>query len=318
MAVALLLGACGFIGRSVGVGFRENSDFQLIEADLPAATAAAAPAAEAAQASPAADGNRIVPLDLLGDLESLAEALGRIDPDVIVNCAGRTRGDEAQLHAANVESVERLLAALQLAELRPRLIHIGSAAEYGVATENAPVAEDAETRPAAPYGASKLAGTELVRAARARGEVDAVVLRVFNAVGPGMPPDTLAGAALERLRAAVATRAPRVEMGPLDAVRDFVDVRDIAAAVAAAARARPLPPPIVNVGTGRPSTARELVEALARRLGFSGEIAETKQGSSRSASVSWMVADVSAAERHLGWRAAHDLDSIAASLVDAQ
>ena len=55
-------------------------------------------------------------------------------------------------------------------------------------------------------------------------------------------------------------------MGPMAAVRDFVDVRDIAAAVAAACLAESVPESIVNVGTGAPHTARELVEAVARRL----------------------------------------------------
>jgi nucleoside-diphosphate-sugar epimerase len=305
VAVVLLLGARGFLGSEVARALRASDGVELVEADLPGVGGGG---------SAGATGTRFVPVDLLGHPVDLAASLAGIRPDAIVNCAGRTAGDEAELRAANVVAVERLLVAIRATGLGPRLVHIGSAAEYGAGETGRPVAEDAATKPLGPYGATKLAGTRLVAEARRRGLVDAVVLRVFNAVGPGMPADSLPGAALRRLAAALSSGSERVEMGPLDAVRDFVDTRDVSSAVAAACRA-PAPPPILNVGTGRPSTARELVEAIARRMGFDGSIEESSPGSRRSGYVAWMVADVAAATRHLDWRASHDLGSIAAALV---
>jgi nucleoside-diphosphate-sugar epimerase len=56
-------------------------------------------------------------------------------------------------------------------------------------------------------------------------------------------------------------------------------------------------------------TARELVEALARAVGFAGEIAEGAAGSPRSSDVPWQVADIALARRILGWQPVHDLRS---------
>src|SRR5206468_1837433 len=83
--------------------------------------------------------------------------------------------------------------------------------------------------------ATKLAGTCLVRTARAAG-LDAVVLRVFNAVGAGMPANTLPGRVAAQLRTAL-RGGGEVRLGSLDTVRDFVDIRDIADAALAAALA---------------------------------------------------------------------------------
>jgi nucleoside-diphosphate-sugar epimerase len=177
------------------------------------------------------------------------------------------------------------------------------------------VPESTCPRPVSAYGIAKLAATELVAGAAAAG-ADAVVLRVFNALGPAMPPGSLPSTALSRLTDAVATSAPRIEMGPLGAVRDFVDVRDIAAAVVAACRATRLNAPVINVGSGNGHTARELVLALAERLGFVGEIGEAAPGSPRSSDVPWQVAEMSLAERALGWRAVHDLRSTVESMTD--
>jgi nucleoside-diphosphate-sugar epimerase len=299
VTVALVLGARGFLGRRVAAALAQDEGLDIVESDLLGN----------------GGGPAFVALDLAADPAEIAAILAATRPDVIVNCAGRTAGDEAQLTAANVDAVERLLDGVRLSGLRPRLVHIGSAAEYGLATPGQLVSEGAATTPVGPYGATKLEATRLVLAATKARLVDGVVLRVFNAVGPGMPPDSLPGAAVSRLVRARDDGAASVAMGPLDSVRDFVDVRDIGSAVVAARRAADLTTPIVNVGTGQAHTARELVTALARMVGFEGTIGEQAAGSARSVDVPWMVADVSLARRVLGWQAVHDLDSIAAAML---
>lgn len=258
-------------------------------------------------------------IDLLrGDGRFEAELRG-LHPDFIVNCTGATTGPAEDLMRLNVAVTEALLAAIASSGVAARLVHVGSAAEYGAGVIGQLTAETAEARPLSPYGAAKLAATELVTAATsgAGAGFDAVILRVFNALGPGMPVGTMPGRAFRTLTLAKANSAPLIEMGPLDAVRDFVDVRDIAAAIVAACLVPTLEAGIVNVGSGTGHTARELVQALASRVGFTGEIREAAAGSPRSSDVPWQVADVSLAKRVLGWRAARDLsDSIELMTAD--
>ena len=112
------------------------------------------------------------------------------------------------------------------------------------------------------YGVTKLAGTRLVELAAAAG-LDAVVLRVFNPVGPGAPVSQPAWPA--RGRAAPGARdGTEVRLGPLDTVRDFVDPRDVADAVLAAVAAPALPRPVLNVGSGRGVPVRAMVKELCR------------------------------------------------------
>lgn len=301
MGVALVFGARGFLGRRVVEALGAISGIDVVESDVPNTVEARS-----------GESSRLLGLDLAAAPEAeIAAALARIRPSIVVDCAGRTAGSVDELARANVATVERLLMGLLTLAVPPRLIHIGSAAEYGQQPYGVPVHENAAAEPLGAYGISKLRATQLVVGAAGRGEVDGVVLRVFNAVGPGMPAATLAGAALARLRAALAAGSGEIEMGPLGTVRDFVDVRDIAAAVVAACVAPSLPGPIVNVGTGTAHTARDLVEALAERVSYRGRIVEGAAGSERSSDVPWMVADVAVARDALGWSAVHDLDSIA-------
>ncbi|MFF1809994.1 NAD-dependent epimerase/dehydratase family protein [Streptomyces sp. NPDC058251] len=240
----------------------------------------------------------------------LAKALASGAPDVVINCAGATGGDAVTLAEVNARGPAVLCAALREAAPTARLVHLGSAAEYGPGVRDTSVAESAATRPVTPYGATKLAGTVTVTASG----LDAVVLRVGNPVGPGAPPTGLPGRIAGLLREAARDPDAVIRLGDLSAYRDFVDVRDVAgAAVRAATAAGPLPR-VLNIGGGRAVPVRDLVRAMARIAGFQGRIEEDSGGSARSGEVSWQCSDITAAGDALGWRPAHTLDDSLAAL----
>ncbi|MGA2513479.1 MAG: NAD(P)-dependent oxidoreductase [Candidatus Limnocylindrales bacterium] len=295
MAVTLVCGGSGFIGRRVCEAVRLQPGRELVGVGL----------------GPPPEGfeDRWLDLDLLDGDRGVARQLRELTPAAVVNCTGATQGSAFELLRSNALVTARLLEIFERPAAPLRFVQIGSAAEYGPGPSGRAVRETAAARPVNAYGISKLAATGLVVAATESRAVDGVVLRVFNAVGPAMPPSTLVGAALGALRRAQSTHAGVVELGPLDAVRDFVDTRDVAAAAAAACVAEKLTARIINVGSGTAHTAREMVEALAARFGFDGRIEEGGTGSPRSAEVPWQVADVSLATRVLGWRAGYDLNS---------
>jgi NDP-hexose 4-ketoreductase len=239
----------------------------------------------------------------------LERGLRDVAPGVVVNCAGVTSGDPARMAAANVVAVSRLVHAMTRATPGARLVHLGSAAEYGLVEVGTPVVEAAPACPVGAYGITKLAGTELVRAAAADG-MNAVVLRLFNVIGPGTPPSTLPGRLVRDLRHPPSS-GTGVVTGPLGAFRDFVDVRDAADAVLAAASAGADVPALINIGSGRATRLAEVAASLAAISG-GARIKEVTQraaggGSPRSAQVPWQQADISRARVALGWSPATDL-----------
>ncbi|MFJ5730768.1 NAD-dependent epimerase/dehydratase family protein [Streptomyces paradoxus] len=242
--------------------------------------------------------------------EQLAKVLASAAPDTVINCAGATGGDAVTLAEVNARGPAVLCAALREAAPASRLVHLGSAAEYGPGTPGTPVTESAATHPVGPYGATKLAGTAAVTASG----LDAVVLRVGNPVGPGAPSSGLPGRIAALLRESGPGPEAVLRLGDLSAHRDFVDVRDVARAAALAATAPGPLPPVLNIGGGRAVPVRDLVRGLAGLAGFRGRIEETTAGSARSAPVSWQCSDIAAAERALGWRPAHTLDDALAAL----
>ncbi|MEV5321886.1 NAD(P)-dependent oxidoreductase [Streptomyces sp. NPDC052687] len=288
----LVLGATGYLGGHITERLRGLPGTRLLVGGR----------------SPGAD----VPVDLAADRpHDLAKALAAAAPDAVVNCAGATGGDAVTLAEVNARGPAVLCAALREAAPAARLVHLGSAAEYGPGVPGRPVTEAAATSPAGPYGATKLAGTVAVTTSG----LDAVVLRVGNPVGPGAPSTGLPGRVTALLARAGRDPDATVRLGDMSAHRDFVDVRDVArAARLAATVAGPLPP-VLNIGGGEAVAVRELVRRLAEVAGFRGRIVEAGGGgSARSAQVSWQCSDITAARDALGWRPAHSLDGSVAAL----
>lgn len=245
----------------------------------------------------------------------LVGLLRSVRPDVVVNCTGLLDGTTSDLVSANVTPTAALLDAIPQAVPDARLVVLGSAAEYGRVREGSAVAEDAAANPVSAYGITKLASTLLVRDAVAAGRLDAVALRVFNPIGPALPAGTVLGKAAQAMRAASreGDDSTDITLGPLGSYRDFVDVTDVASAIADAALAPALHEPVLNVGSGQAVAVRHVVAMLAEVAGFRGRVRETAPVQSRSGAVTWIAADTSRAHRALGWSPHHDLaDSVRA------
>lgn len=172
-------------------------------------------------------------------------------------------------------------------------------------TELAPglVTEDAPTDPRNVYAATKLAQEHLASSwARATGG-RALALRYHNVYGPGMPRDTPYAGVASFFRSALARgEAPRVfEDGGQR--RDFVHVRDVAAANAVAldaVRGRgPGTFAAYNTGSGQPHTIGEMASALAAAHGGPDPVVT---GEYRLGDVRHVTADSARLRDELGWK----------------
>ncbi|MEV4629615.1 NAD-dependent epimerase/dehydratase family protein [Micromonospora sp. NPDC049523] len=256
---------------------------------------------------------------LAAEVAELAELVHAARPDAVVNCTGQLTGGADTMIRAHTLVTAKLIEAIAVAAPRARLVRLGSAGEYGPVPFGAPVAEDEPAAPVSEYGLSHLAGTQLVELARSAGRIDAVVLRVFNPIGPGLSTENVLGRAAALLLAAAETGTPEIGLGSLGAYRDFVDVRDVAFAVRAAIGVPEPPQFVFNISSGHAVATRHAVRMLARTAGFTGTIREEAPAASaaRTANVPWMCGDNSLALRVLGWAPAHDLVDSVRDLWDA-
>ncbi|MFF9765818.1 NAD-dependent epimerase/dehydratase family protein [Streptomyces sp. NPDC014636] len=189
----------------------------------------------------------------------------------------------------------RAVADLEAGRFEPRCPACGAELTPGL------VGEDAPADPRNVYATTKLAQEHLAAAwARSTGG-SAVSLRYHNVYGPRMPRDTPYAGVASFFRSALARgEAPRVfEDGRQR--RDFVHVRDVAAANVVALQARSEPGALTtyNTGSGEPHTVGEMAHALADAHGGPAPVVTAEY---RLGDVRHITADSSRLRAELGWK----------------
>lgn len=234
--------------------------------------------------------------------EPLDDLFDEVRPEVVFHLAAqadvRVSVDRPDYDAAvNVIGTIRVLEAARRQGAQIVFSSTGGAI-YGECDE--PAREDAERRPLAPYGASKLCGEEYLRTYNRLHGTRHVSLRLGNVYGPRQDPHGEAGVVaifLGRLREG---DTPRI-FGDGSQQRDYVFVADVVrACLAAAGRDGG----VFNVGTG---VATSVVELYAVCREVTGSDVQAEHAPARLGELQRSVLDVSRSERELGWRAQTDL-----------
>ncbi|CAM5486409.1 reductase [Streptomyces avidinii] len=300
-----VLGGTGFIGRAICATLAERGHGLL-------AIARKEPAVQLP--------GDFARLDLTVDPPAdLAALLVEHRIDVVVNAAGGMWGlTDEQMFGANVGMVARLLEALGTMAEAPRLVHLGTVHEYGLCPIGVSLDEDSVPRPSMVYGQLKLRATELIADAVREDGLDAVVLRLGNVVGAGQPSHSLLGVMAGKLaEARSAGTVAELALAPLTAQRDFVDLQDSVEAIIAALAPVPAPP-VLNVGLGRASSARELVELLIEESGVPTNITEVPAPAGTGPETEWQQLDITAIKQSLVWKPERTLREAVAALWAAE
>ncbi|HEX3457501.1 MAG TPA: GDP-mannose 4,6-dehydratase [Candidatus Baltobacteraceae bacterium] len=243
----------------------------------------------------------------LADAQSLRDALDSFRPTVIFHLAAQTFVPESLRSPAETYEVN-LMGTVRLAEAvrgyaggpRPRVLFTSSAEVYGRREAGEfPLRETLDLRPATPYGASK-AAAETVLLAYARGfDLDVVVARAFNHIGPGQDERFVVASLAEQLARVARGEAPHLLVGNLAAARDFLDVRDVVAAYVALASEGERGE-VYNVCSGKAVTIRDVLRELIAIARVPVEVREDSLRF-RSAEIPLYVGDPHKLHERTGW-----------------
>jgi len=231
------------------------------------------------------------------------------DVDVVFHLAARVSVPESILYpveynAVNTGGTVSLMTAARDAGVR-RVVFTSSGTVYGPQDKH-PIVETAEPRPVNPYAVSKLAAEGYVRAIGNIYRIETVVLRVFNAYGPGQAaPPAHAPVIPSFARQVLAGGSVMLHGSPPGAqTRDFVYVDDVVEALERAGTIGGLSGRTLNIGSGREVSIESLAGALEA---LTGRPARRLTAPERSGGVERMCADIHAARDSLGWRPLTDL-----------
>jgi GDP-4-dehydro-6-deoxy-D-mannose reductase len=204
---------------------------------------------------------------------------------------------------------------MRTAALNARLLFTSSSFAYGrTAADAQPVREGHPLGPVTPYGVGKAESEAIVARFRDEAGADTVVTRAFQHSGPGHTGEyALADWARQLVAIERAGGGGAIATGNLEVARDYLDVRDVAAAYIAAAE-RGHPGETYNVCSGEPVTMRELLSGLIDAFGLDVRI-ETDPTRVRAIDQPVFVGDPSKLRADTGWTPQYSRTEMLAALA---
>lgn len=266
--------------------------------------------------------------DDLGNRTAVAKILTEQDIDVVMHFAayinvGESVNDPLKYYENNVGNTIQLLLAMKDAGVT-KFVFSSTCATYGE-PDTLPLLEDMPQSPINPYGATKLHVEHVLQDLARSGEISSAVFRYFNASGASadgeIGEDHFPETHLIPLAIAAATgQRPALKIFGTDyptpdgtCLRDYIHVDDLSRAHIAVFEKLETPNTFVhyNLGTGKPSSVREILNAVEKVTGLPVPAEETER---RAGDPPSLYADNTKAREELGWEPQYmDVESLISS-----
>lgn len=246
------------------------------------------------------------------DAAKMLQVVGQFEPDAVIHLAAIHYIPECEQNPTLAVSTNVVGTTSMLMACPPgcRFVFASSGAVYKPDAQPH-VEATAIVEPNDAYGLSKLHGEHYVRyLAQLRG-LSAVIVRLFNVVGPGETNPHL----LPELVAQLKAGRTRLSLGNLFPKRDYIHVKDAAGGFVATALKPHVPARetiTVNLGTSHPHSVAAVVRKLRRISGVQFEISQD-QSRIRTSDRPVLIADTAQIASLFQWQATRSIDD---ALVD--
>jgi len=296
MKKILITGASGFVGIHLTTYLLKNKNYQIFGTHFGGSE----------NINKLLKKNHLIPLNLLKSTDT-KNVIQKIKPDWIIHLAALSSASDSfknpqQTLTNNTVAQLNLLDALVGLKLKPKILVIGSAEEYGIVKKSeSPVKETNPLRPLSPYAVSKITQDYLGLQYYMTYKIPIIRLRPFNHVGEGQRPQFVLPAFSKQIAEIEAgIKDYMMVVGDLSPIRDFTDVQDICIAYELALK-HCQPGEVYNIGTGRPTPVKQLLNIL---LSLTTTKVKIKKDPSkfRPADVKILVADASKFKKTTGWK----------------
>jgi nucleoside-diphosphate-sugar epimerase len=250
-------------------------------------------------------------VDLL-QAHSAMKLVAAVAPDTILHLAWCV---EPGVFWTDPTNLDWVAASLRLAQAATaggvsHFIGAGTCFEYAWPADSPCVESSTPLAAHTLYDTAKASAAAIIDKYFRHGSTRFAWARLFCLYGPGQSPSRFVASLARALMRGEPARSSRGLV-----TRDFLDVRDAGAALAAVAVSRHAGP--VNIGSGAPVRLADLARRLANLAGRP-DLLELGALPDRANEPPWIVADVGILRGRIGFEPKYDLDSaLRAALIDA-
>jgi len=236
----------------------------------------------------------------LRDPDAVRRAVAGVDGvfhEAALRSVPRSVDDPLSSNEVNVTGTLVLLLACREARVR-RLVYASSSSVYGD-DPTLPKVETLPTQPISPYAVSKLAAEHYCQTFARLYGLETVSLRYFNVFGPRQNPESKYSAVIPRFLAQALAGEPLEVHGDGEQSRDFTYIDNVVRGNLLAMETPGVSGEVFNVACGSRHSLLAIADAIAD---FLGRKLPRTHVASRPGDVKHTLADISKAERLLGYR----------------
>ncbi|MGY5146737.1 MAG: NAD-dependent epimerase/dehydratase family protein [Candidatus Nitrosopumilus sp. bin_7KS] len=243
-----------------------------------------------------------------GDIRKSLDIQNAIkDQNIVIHLAAKISVSESiknptETLQVNVDGTRNVLVACEKNNVK-KLIAASSAAVYGEGSSNVKLNEGSETNPISPYGESKVRMEQEIRDFESKHDIDCIILRFFNIYGIGQSPE-YAGV-ITKFMKKIKQNEPLEIFGDGMQIRDFVAIDDVIYSIHNAILHGKSG--TYNIASGKIVTIQELAELM---VSISGKRLEIQHVTALKGDIRNSQADISLAEKELGYSPKFELDKI--------
>lgn len=254
-------------------------------------------------------------MDLL-DQSNVEQVINEVNPDAIYHLAGQSAvglsWDKPQLTMSiNVNGTLNLLDVVKQNDekhsKKTKVLIIGSSDQYGpVKPEECPIKEERPLNPVSPYGISKMTQEQMAKLYVKSYDMQIIMVRAFNHIGPRQNKNFVVADFASRIAEIEQGAEPIINVGNLEAYRDFTDVRDIVMGYRMLIEKGHIGE-VYNIGSGQAIQVRKVLDKL---VALSCKEIEVNIDASRlrPVDVPLVQCDNHKIKEHTGWQPVYDVE----------
>lgn len=247
------------------------------------------------------------------DKDWLSFVIKKSNPDYIFHLAGITKSvSNETFFQVNVIGTLNILETLVELKINPTTVIACSSAEYGqVSRYNLPITEKTPLRPITPYGKSKvIQDLQSYLYFRVHG-LKIIRVRIFNNTAPMQKEDYVCSSFAKQIVGAGSEA--KLKAGNLYPVRDFLDTRDVAKAIALAAF-KGKTGEVYNIASGKGRSMRNILDELITQSGRKVRITSEKNRIQKL-DIPRQIGSYRKLFKHTGWRPKIDFNNTLGDLL---
>ena len=247
----------------------------------------------------------------LQDKELIKEVIENFKPDYILHLASISSVSESWSYPVesfvnNTNIFLNIIESIRELQLSTRILSVGSSEEYGnYPSDKMPLKEDYELKPCNPYSVARVSQEMLSKLYADNYGLNIIMTRSFNHSGPRQNDKCVIPSCVKQLLNAKTTGTLRIDVGNVEIVRDFLDVRDVVEAYHKILIEGKIGE-IYNVCSGNGIKLKEIINMVAEQLSITPEIYVDKNRL-RPTDNLIIVGDNTKLKSELNWQPKHSL-----------